>query len=118
MPSSPLSLGYNQAIDNKLLDIPGSGIFHNTKGFRDPSGGNSTVFNNFGKYRLLSFIQLCSNRGAESGSNIFRNPYSIHIFARASQCHHNLVIGYRNQRFIKSVAQHGIAHHLKIPQVI
>ncbi len=54
MPPLPLTLGYNQAIDNKLLDIPGSGIFHNTKGFRDPSGRNSAVFNNFGKYRLLT----------------------------------------------------------------
>ena len=61
MPSSPLSLGYNQAIDKKFLDIPGSGGFHNTKVFCDPSGGNSAVFNNFGKYHLLSFIQLCSN---------------------------------------------------------
>ena len=54
MASSPMTLGYNQAIDNKLLDIPGSGVFHNTKGFRDPSVRNSAVFNNFGKYHLLS----------------------------------------------------------------
>jgi len=43
MPSSPLTIGYNQTIDKKLLDIPGSGVFHNTKGFRYPSGG--LIFN-------------------------------------------------------------------------
>jgi hypothetical protein len=43
MPSSPWTIGYNQTLDNKLLDIPGSGVLHHTKGFRYASGG--LIFN-------------------------------------------------------------------------